>query len=78
MIGRLRGVVLEKQPPHLLLDVHGRGRGFALAALPADRGAEIFEALDSAAHCSLTFFLFWAAMSSLTGCCASWGWSGPE
>jgi len=25
MIGRLRGVVLEKQPPHLLLDVHGVG-----------------------------------------------------
>lgn len=25
MIGRLRGVLLEKQPPHLLVDVHGVG-----------------------------------------------------
>ncbi|HEY8940624.1 MAG TPA: OB-fold domain-containing protein, partial [Cellvibrio sp.] len=25
MIGRLRGVLLEKQPPYLLLDVNGVG-----------------------------------------------------
>ncbi|MDE2090104.1 MAG: Holliday junction branch migration protein RuvA, partial [Gammaproteobacteria bacterium] len=25
MIGFLRGVLLHKQPPHLLLDVHGVG-----------------------------------------------------
>ena len=25
MIGRLRGIVLVKRPPHILLDVHGVG-----------------------------------------------------
>ncbi|WP_349676207.1 OB-fold domain-containing protein, partial [Methylophaga sp. UBA2513] len=25
MIGRLRGIIIEKQPPELVLDVHGVG-----------------------------------------------------